>query len=115
MSVERVLHATNLPFLHSEGHPMRPPSRRHFLQNTAALTAGFAAIPRTAARADEPGNEKDADAKPGSPNEVLRVAVVGVNGRGKEHIQGWGQLKKDARITTICDVDLNVTDRPRKS
>jgi len=94
---------------------MRPPSRRHFLQDTAALAAGFAALPRTASRADEPGNDKDADSKPGSPNEVLRVAVVGVNGRGKEHIQGWGKLKKDVRITTICDADLNVTDRPKKT
>ncbi len=93
---------------------MRTPSRRHFLQDTAALAAGFAALPR-AARADEPGNDKDTDAKPGSPNEVLRVAVIGVHGRGKEHIQGWGNLKKDARITTICDADLNVTNGPKKT
>jgi predicted dehydrogenase len=94
---------------------MRPPSRRDFLHDSAALAAAFAAIPRTAASADEPGNDKDAGSKPGSPNEVLRVAVVGVNGRGKEHIQGWGKLKKDARITTICDADLNVIKGPKKT
>ena len=88
---------------------MRPPNRRHFLQDTAALAAGFAAIPGVAARADEPADDKDGDAKPAGPNEMLRVAVCGVNGRGMEHIQGWGRLKDDVRITTICDVDLNVT------
>src|SRR5262245_54721243 len=94
---------------------MRPPSRRDFLPDSAAPAAAFAAIPRTGARADEPGNDKDAGSKPGSPNEVLRVAVVGVHGRGKEHIQGWGKLKKDVRITTICDADLNVTKGPKKT
>ncbi len=38
----------------------------------------------------------------------------GVNGRGKEHIQGWGKLK-DARITTICDVNRNLTGGPAKA
>ena len=94
---------------------MRPPTRRDFLQDSAALAAAFAAIPRTAARADEPGHDNDAGSRPGSPNDVLRVAVVGVNGRGKEHIQGWGRLKKDVRITTICDCDLNVIERPKKT
>ena len=94
---------------------MRPSNRRHFLQDTAALTAALAAIPAAATRADEPGPRGDADNKPGSPNEVLRVAVCGVNGRGMEHIQGWGRLKKDVRITTICDVDLNVTGKARKA
>ena len=58
--------------------------------------------------------DEDADAKPAGPNETLRVAVCGVNGRGMEHIQGWGKLK-DARITTICDVDLNVTGKAAKA
>jgi predicted dehydrogenase len=94
---------------------MRPPSRRHFLQDTAAVAAGLAAIPRSAAAADEPGTRGDADTKPGSPNEVLRVAVCGVKSRGMEHIQGWGNLKKDVRITTICDVDLNVTGKAKRA
>ena len=89
---------------------MRPPNRRHFLQDSAALAAGLAALPHAGARADEPG-----DAKPAGPNEVLRVAVCGVHGRGLEHIQGWGKLKNDVRITTICDVDLNVTGRAGKA
>jgi predicted dehydrogenase len=94
---------------------MRPSNRRHFLQDTAALTAALAAIPASATRAEGPGPGEGADNKPGSPNEVLRVAVCGVHGRGMEHIQGFGKLKKDVRITTICDVDLGVTARAQKA
>jgi predicted dehydrogenase len=92
---------------------MRSPNRRHFLHDTAALAASLAAIPSVSARGDE--NDKEADTKPAGPNDVLRVAVCGVRGRGREHIQGWGNLKKDARITTICDVDLNVTGPAKKA
>src|SRR5262249_30069972 len=81
--------------------------------DTAALAASLAAIPSVAARGDE--NDKEADTKPAGPNDVLRVAVCGVRGRGMEHIQGWGNLKKDVRITTICDVDLNVTGKAKKA
>ncbi len=91
---------------------MRPIDRRHFLQDTAALAASIAAIPAAVSRGDEIDKEKDP--KPAGPNETLRVAVCGVNGRGMEHIQGWSHLK-DARITTICDADLNVTGRATKA
>ncbi len=90
---------------------MRPPSRRHFLKDSAVIAAGFAALPAVARGSDEPGNDKSGDAKPAGPNEVLRVAVCGVHGRGMEHIRGWGHLKKDVRITAICDPDLDVTGK----
>src|SRR5262249_25513949 len=103
--------AARKPPIHArEGYPMRPPTRRHFLQDSAALAAGFAALPQAGAQADEPG-----DVKPAGPNEVLRVAVCGVHSRGLEHIQGWGKLRNDVRITTICDVDLNVTGKAAKA
>jgi predicted dehydrogenase len=47
------------------------------------------------------------------PNDVLRVAVIGVRGRGREHISGFAALP-DARITTICDVDRNVIGKAMK-
>src|SRR5262245_49157820 len=96
-----------------EDPPMRALDRRHFFQDTAALAAGLATIPSISTRGDE--NDKEADVKPAGPNETLRVAVCGVRGRGMEHIQGWGNLKKDARITTICDIDLNVTGPANKA
>ena len=91
---------------------MRTLPRRVFLQDTAALAAAMAAISGLAG-ADAPEADK-ADAKPAGPNDTLRVAVCGVNGRGKDHIAGWSKLK-DVRITTICDVDLNVTGRASKA
>jgi len=88
---------------------MRSLARRHFLQDTAALAAGLAAIP---ARGAEPDGE--ADVKPAGPNDTVRIAVCGVKGRGMDHVAGWSH-QKDARITTICDIDLNVTGRAKKA
>ena len=55
----------------------------------------------------------DGDTKPGGPNDTVRMAVGGVNGRGKDHIAGWSHLK-DVRITAICDVDLRAAARGAK-
>jgi predicted dehydrogenase len=88
---------------------MRSLARRQFLQNTAAVATSLAAIP---ARGAEP--DGDADVKPAGTNDTLRIAVCGVKGRGMEHIAGWSRLK-DTRITTICDIDLNVTGRATKA
>jgi predicted dehydrogenase len=88
---------------------MRSLARRHFLQDTAALAASLAAIPARGAEADG-----EADAKPAGPNDTLRIAVCGVKSRGMEHVAGWSKLK-DTRITTICDIDLNMTGRATKA
>ena len=40
-------------------------------------------------------------------NDRVRVAVIGINGRGKDHIQGFSRLK-DVEVVTLCDVDSNV-------
>ncbi len=84
---------------------MTPVDRRHFLKNSAALAASLAALEASSVRAAEPG--ADESGKAAGPNDVLRVAVIGVRGRGMEHIQGYSRLK-DVKITTICDVDRNV-------
>jgi predicted dehydrogenase len=56
----------------------------------------------------------DDGGKAAGPNDVLRVAVLGVRGRGMEHIQGY-KPHKDVRITTICDPDENVIGRAMKA
>src|SRR5512133_3429916 len=68
-------------------------NRRAFLKQTSLLAAGVAAI--TAA---------PAIARAASPNNHVRVAIIGCNGRGMYHIKSFANLK-DARITYICDVD----------
>jgi len=47
-------------------------------------------------------------------NEAIRVAVVGLNGRGEDHI---GEFRKisGVRIVALCDVDQQVLERRGKS
>ena len=90
---------------------MRSLPRREFFADTAKLAAAMAAIPGMNVVAAPEGD--DGDIKPGGPNDTVRMAVCGVNGRGREHISGWSHLK-DVRITTICDVDLRAAGRGAK-
>ncbi|WZO99163.1 Gfo/Idh/MocA family oxidoreductase [Isosphaeraceae bacterium EP7] len=50
-------------------------------------------------------------ARAASPNEQLRVAIIGVggtgHGRGKDHIKAFGG-RKDVTVATLCDVDNRV-------
>lgn len=41
------------------------------------------------------------------PNDMIRVAVLGVRGRGKDHIGGLAKMK-DVQVAALCDVDLSV-------
>ena len=70
---------------------MSKQSRRVFLQQAVGAAAAYAAIPKFA-RADV--------------NSQIRMAVVGFNGRGKSHIDGF----KD-QLVALCDVDSNVLGR----
>ena len=78
-------------------------SRREFLESSmfAAATAALASRIGLSFAADE--------AAPGSAD-ILRVAVVGVNGRGGSHIDGFGK-RKDCEIAAIVDVDEVVGNR----
>ena len=85
--------------------------RRRFLQSSAALSASLAAFEAAATRAkaedDEADKAKAAETRKVGPNDQIRVAVIGVRGRGLDHIKGF-LAQKDAVITTICDADENV-------
>ncbi|MEJ7640474.1 MAG: Gfo/Idh/MocA family oxidoreductase, partial [Singulisphaera sp.] len=72
------------------------------------MAAGLAAVGAQDARAeDAPASRK------AGPNDTVRVAVIGVRGRGKEHLDGYAE-QKDARVTTICDVDRNVLGKTKE-
>ena len=88
---------------------MRLPDRRRFLHDTAALAAALVALPAGSTRAgtNEDSEPAATESKAVSANDILRVGVVGVHGRGMDHIEGFGHLK-DVRITAICDIDQNV-------
>jgi predicted dehydrogenase len=77
-------------------------TRRDFLHDSAALAAAVAGAGLLGA----PG--ESAEAKPGGKkgdaNDQLHVAIIGVHGRGLEHIEGIAG-KHNCLVTTICDAD----------
>jgi predicted dehydrogenase len=78
-------------------------NRRHFLQRTAAATAGLALLPRRA-RAQA------------SPNDTVNVAIIGLRGdrqgnatwtrrgRGQDHYERLSAIA-NVRISHVVDVD----------
>lgn len=74
-------------------------TRRDFLKTSAAVAStglGLSAAP--------------AFAQSGSPNQDLRVAVVGTGGRGNSHISGFAGAK-GSRLVALCDADAKVVGR----
>jgi predicted dehydrogenase len=76
-------------------------TRREFLENsmlaaTAAAMTGSGLV--SAVLAEE---------QPSGPNDVLRVAVLGLNGRGQSHLGGY-LGRKDCEIVAVCDPDETV-------
>src|SRR5437867_4454561 len=77
--------------------PMKAISRRRFLKTSLAGTAVCTLSPRSWSQVV-------------GANDDIRVAVVGINGRGGSHIDEFGKIK-GVRVTALCDVDLDVLDR----
>ena len=77
--------------------PLPTLTRRHFLRHTALLTTATALTARSWGQVV--GAHSD-----------IRVAVVGLNGRGKNHLNSLSQIK-GVRIVAICDADTAVLDR----
>ncbi len=67
-------------------------SRRRFLKKSALATASLAIASRTALGAI-------------GANDRIRIAVVGVGGRGTDHISGFGK-----HVVALCDVDQQFLD-----
>jgi len=87
-------------------------SRRDFLQDSALAAAALAA---GAALNDTRAAERVAAARKGQLNDQLRVAVVGVHGRGMSHVGAFaGNNKLNTIITTVCDADSAVIGNAMK-
>ncbi len=74
-------------------------TRRRFVQGSAAVVAAFprsARVPRLA-----------------RPSDVVRVAVVGLNGRGANHVDAFRALE-GVQVMALCDVDELVLAREVK-
>jgi predicted dehydrogenase len=96
--------------------PPNPLDRRDFLKSSAALSAALAGVAAEGTRLKAQDDKAPAaeSGKKSSANDVLRVAVIGVRGRGMDHVNGF-LSQPDCRITTICDADLSVTGKAEKA
>jgi predicted dehydrogenase len=83
-------------------------NRREFVQHAGAIAAALAA--GSSARAEK----KPAAAKKGPASDRLRVAVVGVRGRGMSHVSGFNGAN-NCEIVTVCDCDEGVIDKAMKA
>ncbi len=77
---------------------MKTFTRRQFLQHSILAGAGLAVLPAfTRARAQ-------------GANSDIRYAVVGFNGRGRDHLKEMREVP-GTRLAALCDVDRTVLDR----
>src|SRR5262245_54076285 len=83
---------------------MRSISRRQFLNESALWSAALAALQGTKAEAQQAQNPPVRDA-----NAELRVAVIGIKGRGRDHLSGFAG-RNGCVVTHICDCDTAFTD-----
>jgi len=74
---------------------MRHITRRQFVKGSVAAGLGLAYV--------------SPPARVLGANNDIRVAVVGVNGRGNSHISGFEELD-GVRVVAFCDVDRNVLE-----
>lgn len=78
-----------------------PYDRRRFLEDSMFAAAAAVAMGHSApAWAEE-------KAPSNSPNEKLRIAVIGANGRGGDHLKSFAS-RPDTEVTVICDADSKV-------
>jgi predicted dehydrogenase len=78
-------------------------TRREFLKDSAGLGAALAAA-GTLLGPLQGAEAKSKVAKQGDSNDQLRVAVIGVHGRGRDHVNGFAG-KHNCVVATICDAD----------
>src|SRR3954463_341675 len=74
-------------------------TRRNFLKTSALVGAGAALSARSWGQVS-------------GANGDVRVAVVGLNGRGKNHLTSLAEIK-GVRIVALCDVDKAVLERTK--
>jgi predicted dehydrogenase len=76
-------------------------SRRDFIKKTATAGSATVLAPTIISSSVFGANDR------------INAAVLGVNGRGKNHISGL-MNQKNVQVTTLCDPDLNVLNERQK-
>ncbi len=77
------------------------PSRRTFLKNTAAVGSAAIVAPTIIS------------SRAFGANDRINAAVLGVNGRGKNHIKSL-MAQDDVQVTVLCDPDMNLLKERQK-
>ena len=78
-------------------------NRRNFIQKSAALGAGMAAIPGSTFAAP-------AVNRSGRPRAKLNIGVIGAGLRGQSHIDMLLN-RDDCEVPAICDIDQEMVNR----
>lgn len=81
---------------------MKAIGRRNFLKNTGVATA-VAVAPLVKPRWSK-----------SSPNDTIRIAVIGLRGRGESHYTEWPKIE-NVEVATLCDVDERESAKALKS
>src|SRR5208283_2590680 len=89
-------------------------NRRSFLKSSLLTTASLGLLSALGAD-NSPQREKRTfvASDTAGANGDVRFAVVGFNGRGRDHLAELRRVK-GARIVALCDVDQNILDRELK-
>lgn len=82
-------------------------NRRQFLKSSALAAASASLWPALSGCKTTP--QRTVHSRIRGANEDIRIAVVGFNGRGKDHLKGFSTTK-GVRIVALCDVDKKVLD-----
>lgn len=85
-------------------------SRRNFLRNAAGTAVAAAVTPGTVLANNQPESSSPDYHRIMGANDKIRIAVLGVNGRGKTHISVIMKLAQQANveIAALCDPDMVV-------
>ena len=93
---------------------MKNLDRRSFIKTSLLTSASFGLLPAiTGCTTRKAGAPSTVHLRAHGANEDIRVAVVGFNGRGADHIRSFRQIT-GVRLAALCDVDCDVLDKEVK-
>src|SRR4051812_5334468 len=88
-------------------------NRRRFLRTSIATGASLGLLPAWAADSSKKkkrGQSASSQSGVSGANGDIRYAVIGFNGRGKDHLSGMAGVD-GTRLVALCDVDSKVLER----
>ena len=85
-------------------------SRREFLRDGSLMTAASLALGQMSYGQDEKKKKEKKITAKVSANERIRMAVIGFNGRGMDHIKGFASMP-ETEIVMLCDPDQRIAEK----